>query len=130
MSSSSSSYLRPSAIWAVFISQPGPSQTRTWSPAQVAQLAVDLGLDIERRLSLASASLVARDDQLADLLAERGVRTATRRRAREGVDLGVDVERGLPAGLAPRRLGLDQLADLRARLRVGGGAPGGGARRR
>src|SRR3954468_21471685 len=103
MSSSSISYLRPSAMCGVFISQNRVGQTRSSTGAQLAQLPVDLGLDVQRRLSLARAALVAGDDELPDLLAQRGIggrAGASCAVPGERVDLGLHVERRLPARLA------------------------------
>src|ERR671919_312538 len=52
--------------------QPIPATSRKSSP-QIAQLALDLRLHVERLLALPSAALVARHDQLANLLAERRI---------------------------------------------------------
>src|SRR5918996_107115 len=87
---------------------------RATSPAQRAQLALDLGVHVERLLALAHPALVARDHELADLLAQLVVDAG--RLLREGCQLGLDVERRLPARLATGRLGLEHLADLLAGL--------------
>src|SRR5215210_4116853 len=83
----------------------------TRSGSQIAELAVDLGLHVERRLSLSGAAFVPRDHELAHLVAQ-GLVVPRRRRRGERRVLGVDVERGLPARNPPRRLGLEHLARL------------------
>ena len=100
------------------------------------ELALDLRLDVERLLALAHAPLVAGDDQLADLLAQRRVARRPAPRSCSGeqpLELGVDVERRLAAGRCAVGLRLEHLADLlpRAPRRVDRGAgvaraPGGG----
>src|SRR5438093_1527761 len=91
------------------------------SSPELAELAVDLRLDVQGWLALARAALVARHDELAHLLPER--RVVPRRGAGEGLELGLDVERLLAAGLTPGVLGVEHLADLLTRLgarRAGG----------
>ncbi len=91
---------------------------------EVAQLALDLGVDVQRLLALARTALVAGDDELADLLAQRGVGLGDRGRALLGsqpLELRLDVERRLAAGALAVGLGLEQLAQLGVGL--SGGCP-------
>src|SRR5688572_27533907 len=62
---------------------------------QLAELALDLLLHVERLLALALAPLVPGDDQLPDLIAQALVLpepARAPRRLQELLDLGVDVE--------------------------------------
>src|SRR5919201_2211154 len=81
---------------------------------EVAELALDLGLDVERLLAPPGAALVTGDDELADLLDQRAVsREATALGLGEQpLELGLDIERLLAAGALPVGLGLEHLADL------------------
>src|SRR4051794_3069873 len=90
--------------------------------AQLAELPVHFRLDVERLLALPHAPLVARDHELAHLVAEPLVGGRGGRHRRELRDLGIHVERRLPAGDAARRLRLDELADLLVGLCLGGRA--------
>jgi hypothetical protein len=83
---------------------------------QVPELAFDLGLDLERLLSLADAPLVSGDHELPHLLHELPVLGQVPR-GRSGLgeqplELGVDVERVLAPFLLTVGLGLEELADL------------------
>src|SRR6185312_11695695 len=83
--------------------------------AQVAELTLDLGIHVERRLAAADAALISSLHELADLVPESLVHG--RRRARhQGCHLGINVERRLPARLPPGRLRLHELADLLCRF--------------
>src|SRR5581483_12186044 len=82
---------------------------------EVAKLAVDLPLDVERLLALPPAPLVACHHHLAALLAQRAVGSAARPallRCEQRLDLRIDVERRAPPRHAPVGAGLDHLADL------------------
>ena len=77
--------------------------------AELAQLALDLGLDVERRLAARHAPRVARDDELADSVAQRRVDAPARsaRCSSASTSSGGLAARGA-AGVA----GLEHLADL------------------
>ena len=95
--------------WPEFRYWPRFSSSRSWR--------VDLGLDVERLLALASAALVAGDDELADLLAQRGVVGGGRLGpgallGEQPLELGIDVERGLAASALAVCLRLEHLAQL------------------
>src|SRR4051794_26720353 len=99
-------------------------EARAESRADVPQLTVHLGLDVERVLSAPDPALVAGDHELAHLVPQRLV--VTLRLARERGHLGVHVEWRLAARLLPRRFGFHELADLH----LGLGARGRRAGRR
>jgi hypothetical protein len=90
------------------------------SGAEIPELALDLGLDVQRRLAPTGAAFVAGVYELADLVAQGGVG----RRMREAPQLGLDIERRLPPPLAPGVLSSEHLADL-VRLLGRGGRRGG-----
>src|SRR3954454_11770714 len=106
----------------VLACHPGVSAARSRSAAaELAQLARDLGLDVERLAPPAGAALVARDDERADLgLEGRGLPGPPVERAQ--LHLDVDrIEAAAPAALVAR---LEQLADLLVALvRCGGARP-------
>ena len=82
----------------------GRLRLRYWPRfSQLAQLALDLLLDVERLLALAHAALVAGDHELAHLLAQLVVAEGgeTAARGQQLLDLGVDVDR-LPPLATPR----------------------------
>ena len=81
---------------------------------QLVELALDLGLDVEGGLSLAGPPLVARDDQLAHLVAQRGVvgGPSGGGLGEQAAELGVDVQGGLAAGALAVGLRLQELADF------------------
>src|SRR5215211_560039 len=114
------------------LNNPPSASANAGSAAELAQLAIDLRVDVEGLLAAREPALVAGNHDLAHLLPQRrvlavgaGARSGSRgRRARQGGELGLDVERRLAAPLAARRLGLEQLADLRLGLGARGGAPG------
>src|SRR3954467_8373477 len=105
----------------VSIAETTRSQNANRRSAQVPELALDLGLDLERLLALPHAPLVARDHELAHLLPQPLV-GGRRGGLGELRDLRVHVERGLAARYAPRRLRLHELADLLVGLGLRGGA--------
>ena len=78
-------------------------------------LALDLGLDVQRRLAEALAPLVARDHEVANLAAQLGID----HRRRQPRELLVDVERRLAAACAAGVAGLEHLADLVVALVAG-----------
>src|SRR3954465_12154018 len=94
--------------------------------AELPELAVDLGVHVERLLALSHTALVAGDDELADLFAETLVGGRRARGLGELGDLGVHVEGRLAARDAARRLRLHELADLLVGLGLGGGGAGVG----
>src|SRR5215210_898690 len=102
MTSSSSSKRRGSAIGRTL-------------PGQLAQLALDLLLDVERLLALARTPLVARDDQRPDLLAKACVDRLGRGRG-EALELGLDVHGLLAAPSTALVAGGEQLPDLSVAL--------------
>ena len=114
----------------IYIAELPGSACSVWlAAAELAQLAVDLGLDVEWRLALACAALVAGDHELADLLAQGGI--GARRRRRAAAASSASISASMSSGAWPRAsrradLASTQLADLGARLGVGGRA----ARRR
>src|SRR5439155_2792720 len=79
-------------------------------PVELAQAALRLGLDVERRLPARDAPRVARLDQRADLLAQ--ARVGRCGGARERRQLLLDVERLLAARGAARVARLEHLADV------------------
>src|SRR5215207_7886854 len=100
MVSSSSSTTRSSA------SPLGPAFTRGILLAeilQLAELALDLLLHVERLLPLSLAALVSGDHQLANLLAQRPVlpQPPAGLGMQQLLDFGVDVESLLATRLAP-----------------------------
>src|SRR5262245_1541069 len=90
-------------------------------PREVPELALDLLLDVERRLALALTALVAGLHELADLLAQARVDG----RLGEPSELVLDVELGLALAREALVLGHEELADLLVAL-----GPAGGRRRR
>src|SRR5581483_1390751 len=88
---------------------------------EVAELALDLGVDVQRLLTHSDPPLVAGDDELADLLAQLpvGGQGGGGALAQELLELALHVERRLPAGGLAVGLRLEELADLR--LAHGGG---------
>ena len=92
--------------------------------AELLQLALDLGVDVQRRLALRLAAGVAGDHELAHLLAQRGV-DGRRGQPRE---LVLDVDLRLAAGRVAGVAGLEHLADLVVALAKVDGAPLGGRR--
>src|SRR3954467_8373210 len=103
----------------VSIAETGRTRTRTssrfpavsvepGSGAEIAQLALHLGLHVDRFLALPDAPLVARDHELADLVAQALVGRRGRALG-ELRHLGLHVERRLPARHAPVRLRLHEL---------------------
>ena len=79
------------------------------SGAEVADLALDLGLDVERLLAVARAPLVAGDHELADLVAQLGIdrRRGEQRRSSASTSSGAS-----PRASRRSLLGLEHLADL------------------
>ena len=69
----------------------------TRSGSQIAELAVDLFLDVERRLALPRAPLVPRDHELAHLLAQRLVAPGRRDGA-----VSAAYSASMSSGLSPR----------------------------
>ncbi len=116
MVSSSSSKRRCAAIGS------GLYPLAARSGAELAQLAVDLGLDVQRLAAAGNQAVVASDHELADLVAQARVDDGRR----EPRQLGLDVDRGLAAGLAAVVGGGEELADLVVSLAQGARA----ARRR
>ena len=95
---------------------PAPSRA-----AELLELALDLGLDVERRLALRLAAGVAGDHELAHLLAQGGI-DGRRGQPRE---LVLDVDLRLAAGGVAGVAGLEHLADLVVALaKVDGARPG------
>ena len=91
---------------------------RAVAAAELAQLARDLGLDVERLAPPAHAALVARDDERAHLGFEAGVRG----RPVELAQLRLDVDRLEAAAAAALVARLEQLANLLVALPRGRGA--------
>ena len=84
-------------------------------------MALDLRRDVERRLALPGAAVVAGDDEITDLASEFVVDAG----AGQPGDLLGGIEFRLSAPPAPRVARLDHLTDLLVALRVG--HRGGGA---
>src|SRR5215207_1536912 len=99
---------------------------------ELSELAFDLRIDVERLLALPRATLVAGDDELADLLAKLRVSGHIGRRRLLGPQAGelrFDVHRRLAAGALAIGLRLQQLSQLV--LGDGGGVgPGAGVGQR
>src|ERR671918_2709720 len=81
---------------------------------ELGELAVDLGLDVERLLALALTAIVARDHEPANLLAQGriGLQPTRALRGEQLRDLGVDVARLLAAGDGAVGARLHHLPDL------------------
>src|SRR5687767_3067591 len=79
-------------------------------PREVAELAFDLGLHVERLLTARDAAGVARLDQLADLVGYPGIGRGGR--PGERPQLLLDVDGRLAAGGAAGVARLEHLADL------------------
>src|SRR5438093_595197 len=101
-----------------------PPRTRICSRAELLQRALDLGVHVERLESLANASFVARDDQLAHLFGQAGRAALRLRRAEQACDLRVDVERRLAAVDAAIAAGGHHLANFELTLGPRRGAVG------
>src|SRR3954447_10155946 len=91
--------------------------------AQLAELPVHFRLDVDRLLALPHAPLVARDHELAHLLAQALVGGGGRGLGQLR-DLRLDVQCRLPARHPAVRLRLDELADLLVGLGARGRAAG------
>jgi hypothetical protein len=77
-------------------------------PAESRDLALDLGLDVQRWLALPCAAMVASDYEVADL----GAQLAVDGRGGEPAQLRVDIQLGLAPPAPPGVAGLEHLADL------------------
>src|SRR6266511_5418759 len=86
-------------------------------PLQLGDLTLNFGVDVERRLALSLAALVAGDDELPDLLAQPRIDG----RPGEAPDLRLDVHRGLAPAPAVLVAGGHELADLLVALGLRGG---------
>src|SRR5947209_988338 len=107
LTSSSSSYLRPSAISAA--AYRAIAMTKPPVALQIEDLPLDLGVDVERRLARTRAAVIACDHQLPDLVPQLGVHVRCSGQARQ---FCVHVDRSLAAALASGVAGLEHLADL------------------
>src|SRR5439155_25783223 len=92
-------------------------------PRKIAELTLDLGLDVERLAAPGDAAGVAGPDQRPDLLDD--LRIARRARAGERGQLRLDVLRRLAAGAAAGVAGLQHLAEVGVSV----GGPSGGCGR-
>src|SRR3954447_24375043 len=95
-------------------------------PAQLGDLTLDLGVDVERWLALALAALVAGHDELADLVAQARIDGRTG----QAPDLGFHVHGSLAPALAVLVSRRHELADLLVALAHRGRRRGGRRRRR
>src|SRR5215211_1214136 len=85
-------------------------------PAQLAQLTLDFGIDVERLAAGPRAALVAGDHELTDF----GAQARVDDRSGEALELRLDVQRRLALAGAPFVAGAEQLADLVVALANGG----------
>src|SRR5690349_5113003 len=79
-------------------------------PRELAELTLDLGLDVQRFLPAGDPARVARLHERPDLLHDLGI--PRRGRPRELPELLLDVDLRLAAGRAARVAGLEHLPDL------------------
>src|SRR4051812_23449768 len=85
-------------------------------PAQLAQLTIDFGIDVERLAAGPRAAVVAGDHELADFGTQAGVDDGSG----EALELGLDVQRRLALAGAPFVARAEQLAYLVVTLAHGG----------
>ncbi len=88
--------------------------------AQLGESALQLGVELQRRETLASAPDVSRENQLADLIQEigGGLRAGPGGGVEQPSGLGVEVQGGLSAAQATLVAGGEHLADLQLALGI------------